>query len=229
LEQIVKRRLLGVLVLVVLSLIGLAIAAAGAIAGGEPTACETVSRAFVQKTVGLPHSTLLRDANNLDGTSGLEPSELPHAFHSECAIGLWSGAAPKSHAAIFPKARAGQAAQVGVDVWAPNSESPDVAEWEEHEFDKLTEGLIKGRFQVLLQLPGRAKALNPKSEGYSGAGLTIKASGSAHGLEAAAGCWWDVGTHRAICMFTEEAEGKPVVDHLNALAAKIVPNFLGAP
>ncbi|HEY1855587.1 MAG TPA: hypothetical protein VGG40_13470 [Solirubrobacterales bacterium] len=206
-----------------------AIAAGSAIASGEPTACETVSLAFLQTTVGLKHSTLLRDANDLEGTGGEEPSELPQAFHSECGIGLWSGKAPKGQAATFEKARAGKAAQVGVDVWAPNDDSPNVGEWESKGFEELTAGFLKGRFQAVLKLPGIVKPLNPEGDGYSGAGITVKATGPAHGLEAAAGCWWDVSTHRAICLLTEEAEGKPVVNHLNTLAKKLVPSFLGAP
>ena len=228
-EQVMKLRGIAVVATTALALIGCALAADGAIAGGEPVACETVSLSFVGKTVGLPHATLLRDHSNLEDTSGLEPAELPQAAHSECGIGLWTGKTPKSRAAIFAKGRAGQAAQVGVDVWAPNNESPFVNEWESKGFGELTTQFLKGRLQLLLGLPGRAKPLNPEGDGYSGAGLTIKATGAAHGLEAAAGCWWDVSTHRAICLLTEEAEGKPVVAHLNALAKKIVPNFLGAP
>jgi hypothetical protein len=228
-EQLMNRRGIVVVVVTALALIGSALAAQGAIAGGEPTACETVSLSFVQKTVGLPHSTLLRDHSNLEDTSGLEPAELPQGAHSECDIGLWSGSAPKSRAAIFAKARAGEAAQVGVDVWAPNPESPFVNEWEGKGFNELTTGFLKGRLQLVLGLHGLAKSLNPQGDGYIGIGLTLKATGIAHGLEAAAGCWWDKGTSRAICLFTEEVEGKPVVDHLNTLAKKIIPNFLGAP
>jgi hypothetical protein len=205
------------------------IAPVAAVAGDVPSGCEVVSLSFVQKTVHLPHSTLLRNSDNREGTAGLEPSELPHGAHGECSVGLWQGTAPKSKSETFVKARAGQAAQVGVDTWAPNPESPDVAEWESKEFDKLTAGFLKGRFQVLQALPGKAKSLNPEGDGYIGAGILIKASGSAAGLEAAVGCWWDKGTSRAICLLDEEAEGKPVVDHLNALAKKIVPSFLGAP
>jgi hypothetical protein len=228
-EQLIKRRGIAVAVITAFALIGYALAAGGALASGEPTACETVSLSFVQKTVGLSHSTLLRDHSNLEDTSGLEPSELPQAAHSECGIGLWSGQAPKTRAASFAEARVGQAAQAGVDVWAPNGESPFVSEWESKGFDELTASFLKGRLQVLLALPGRAKPLNPEGDGYIGAGMTIKASGIAHGLEAAAGCWWDKGTSRAVCLFTEEADGKSVVEHLNKLAKKVVPNFLGAP
>lgn len=197
-------------------------------AGGEPTACESVSLAFVHKTLGFEHSTLIRDHSNLEGSAGEEPSELPHAVHSECGIGLWSGKKPSSRAATFKKARNGRAAQVGVDTWAPNDESPDVGEWEGKEFDELTAEFLKSRFQFL-KVSGHAKPLNPKGDSYIGAGLLVKATGIAKGLVAAVGCWWEESTHRAICLLDEEAEGKPVVDHLNALAKKIVPNFLGAP
>ncbi|MGH2939964.1 MAG: hypothetical protein ACRDPE_17780 [Solirubrobacterales bacterium] len=206
-----------------------AIAPAATMAGDAPTGCEVVSLSFVQKTVHLPHSTLLRNHDNLEGTAGLEPSELPHAVHGECDVGLWRGKPPKGRAETFAKARTGQAAQVGVDTWAPNGESPDIGEWENNEFDKLTAGFLKGRFQVLKALPGKTRSLNPEGDGYIGAGILIKATGPAAGLEAAAGCWWDKGTSRVICLLDEEAEGKPVADDLNALAKKIVPSFLGAP
>ena len=199
-----------------------------ALAGEEPTACETVSRAFVQKTLKLEHSALVRDHSNLEGTSELEPSELPRAVHSVCGIGLWNGAKPTSQAEKFAKARAGQAAQVGIAAWSPNSESPNVGEWEEKEFDELTAGFLKGRFKFL-QVDGEAKPLHPEGDGYVGAGIKVKARGIAKGLVVAAGCWWTEARHRAICVYVEEADGKPVVDHLNALGKKIVPSFLGAP
>ncbi len=203
------------------------IAPPGAWAGGGPTACESVSLAFVQKTLGLHHSALARNHSNVEETAGLEPSELPRAAHSVCGIGVWDGTKPGNRAARLERARAGQAALVGVDAWGPNDESPSVGEWESTEFDELTAGFLKGRFEFL-KVPGRAKPLNPDGDGYIGAGLLVKATGNAHGLEAAAGCWWAESTHRAICVVDEEAEGRPVVKHLNALANKIVPNFLGA-
>lgn len=197
-------------------------------AGEGPTACESVSLAFAQKTLNLEHSALIRDHSNLEGTGNEEPSELPHAIHTQCGIGLWSGKKPGSRAATFEKARNGQAALVGVDTWAPNDESPAVGEWESREFDELTAEFLKSRFHFL-KVSGHAKPLNPEGDGYIGAGLLVKATGIAKGLVAAAGCWWVESAHRAICLLDEEAESKPVVDHLNALAKKIVPNFLGAP
>lgn len=143
----------------------------------------------MQKTLGLEHSGLLRDHSNLEGTANEEPAELSHAVHTECGIGLWSGKKPGSRAATFKKARSGRAAQVGIDTWAPNGESPAVGEWEGTEFNELTAGFLKSRFHFLM-VPGHAKPLNPEGDGYI---------------------------------------GKPVVDNLNALAKKIVPNFLGAP
>src|SRR5262249_57425997 len=101
-------------------------------------------------------------------------------------------------------------------------------EWEKNGFDELTSGFLKGRFQFV-HVAGKGKSLNPNGYGYIGAGLVVKGTGVAKGLIAAAGCWWDHPAHRAICVVDEEAEGKPVVDNLNAMAQKIVPNFLGAP
>jgi hypothetical protein len=122
-QHLLNPRRVAAIALAGLAVTGAALSTSLAVAGEEPTACETVSLAFVQKTVGLPHSTLLRNRSNLEDTSGEEPQELPQAAHSECGIGLWSGAAPKSQGEIFAKARAGQAAQVGVDAWAPTAKA----------------------------------------------------------------------------------------------------------
>ncbi len=201
---------------------------AAARADETSTACETVSLAFVQKTLGLHHSALTRDHSNLEKTVEEEPSELPRAIHTECGVGLWSGKKPANRAKTFKKARAGTAALVGVDTWAPNDESPNVGEWETKEFDELTSDFLKTRFQWV-QVSGHAKPLNPQGDGYIGAGMVVEATGPAKGLVAAVGCWWQHSAHRAICLLDEEAKGKPVVDNLNALAKKVVPNFLGAP
>lgn len=206
------------------------VGAGGARADNElPGACEVTSLSRVQSTVHLEDSALLKNSSDLEGTAGLEPSELPHAVHTVCNVGLWSGAKPKSLGALLAKAKYGRAAQVGIETWAPNDESPDVEDWIKNEYDETTAAFLKTRFALVYKIPGKAKALNPAGEGYPGAGVVIKGSGPAKGVEAAVACWWDHATTRDICLFDEEAEGKPVVDHLNALAKAIVPKFLGAP
>jgi hypothetical protein len=206
------------------------VGASGARADNElPGACEVTSLSRVQSTVGLDHSVLLRDSSDLEGTTGLEPGELPHAVHTTCDVGLWTGSKPKSRGAVLAKAKRGQGAQVGIETWGPNDESPDVEDWIKKEYDETTNGFLKTRFLLVYKIPGKAKPLNTAGEGYSGSGVVIKASGPAKGLEAAVGCWWDHTTKRDICLLDEEAEGKPVVDHLNALAKAMVPSFLGAP
>jgi hypothetical protein len=40
-------------------------------------------------------------------------------------------------------------------------------------------------------------------------------------------CGWEDKTSSAICIFDEEAAFRPVVKHLNQLAAVAVPKFLG--
>ena len=51
--------------------------------------------------------------------------------------------------------------------------------------------------------------------------------GLGKGLVAAAGCWWDDKSSSAVCLLDEEAASKPVVKHLNQLAAIAVPKMLG--
>jgi hypothetical protein len=215
-----------------LAVIGLMLLIGGASATADqelPGACEVTSLSRLQSTVHLEHSALLKNTNDLEGTAGLEPSELPHGIHTVCDVGLWSGAKPKSLGAVIAKAKSGQGAQIGIETWAPNDESPDVEDWNKKEYDEVTSEFLKSRFPLVYKIPGKAEPLNPAGEGYSGAGVLIKASGKAKGVVAAIGCWWDASTHRDLCILDEEAEGKPVVDHLNTLAKTIVPGFLGAP
>ena len=150
-------------------------------------------------------------------------------IHTVCGVGLWSGSKPKNRAAVLTKAKSGQGAQVAILTWAPNNESVNVDKWTNGEFQKTTSEFVKTRFRLVYNFPAQFKPLNPAGDGYSGAGALLKPSGSAKGLVAAVGCWWDPHTHSDLCIFDEEAEGKPVVDHLNGLAKTIVPNFLGAP
>ena len=119
----------------------------------------------------------LSAARDLEGTAGLEPSELPHAVHTVCNVGLWTVSKPKSLGALLAKAKRGQAAQVGIETWAPNDESPDVEDWIKREYDETTSAFLKTRFALVYKIPGKAKSLNPAGEGYPGAGVVIKASG----------------------------------------------------
>jgi hypothetical protein len=215
--------------LVALSGLALLAGTSAASAGEPPGACEVTSLSRVESTVHLQHSILLRNTSDLESTAGEEPSELPFDVHTICDIGVWTGSKPKTRAAVLQRAKSGDAAQVGVETWAPNEASPNVGNWFTTGYEETTSAFLNGRFALVYKIPGRAKPLNPQGEGYSGAGVLIRASGFAKGLIAAIGCWWDHSTYRDICLLDEEAVGKPVVDHLNVLAKNIVPKFLGAP
>ena len=57
--------------------------------------------------------------------------------------------------------------------------------------------------------------------------MVVQVQGLAKGLVAAAGCWWNDNALSAVCILDEEAIGKPVVKHLNQLAAIAAPKILG--
>ena len=202
---------------------------AGVAGADDVRACELASLHRVATTVHLPQAKILRDTSSLDETEGLQPAEVPGVAHTECDLGLWSGAKPKSLAGLFDKARAGEAAQVGVEAWSPNEGSANAADWIKEGWKETTENLIKARWALVFNSAGRNRPLHPKGEGYIGAGATLKVTGKGKGLEAAIGCWWDHPSYRVLCIFDEEDEGKPIVDNLNTLADNIVPKFLGAP
>jgi hypothetical protein len=206
-----------------------ALGAGTASAGDLANGCELVSVHQVKTTVGLPHAEIVRNHTNTEGAQEDEPNEVPGVVDAECDLGLWRGAQPKGPVAAAKKARAGEAAQVGVETWAPNEGSVNEEDWIKTGWKEKTTELIKARWKLVFEGAGKAKPLNPKGEGYIGAGATVKVTGIGKGLEAAIGCWWDVKTHRIVCIFDEEDEGNPIVKHLNSLADKIVPKFLGAP
>jgi hypothetical protein len=220
-----KRCAIGLLAM----LAALALCAGTAGADQLPRACELVSVHKVETIVNQPHAEIVRNTSNLDGSGEDEPSMLPGVAHTECDLGLWSGAKPKGPLAAANEARAGQAAQVGLETWSPNDSSPNVEDWLNTGFQENTEELVKARWKLVFGNAGKAKSLNPKGEGYIGVGATVKVTGIGKGLEAAIGCWWDVNSSRIICIFNEEDEGKPIVHHLNQLADDLVPKFLGAP
>ena len=75
-------------------------------------ACTLLSSSQLKSTLGLSQSTVLR---NYDPTGAGSM-----AVDTECDWGVWSGAPPTSPAATFALARAGHAAQTGIETWAPH-------------------------------------------------------------------------------------------------------------
>jgi hypothetical protein len=71
-----------------------------------------------------------------------------------------------------------------------------------------------------------SKELSPPQFNWDAIGMVTRPQRSAKGLVAAVGCWWDDSALTAVCLFVEEAVGKPVVKHLNQLAAVAVKKVL---
>lgn len=190
-------------------------------ASSEAVACTLVSQTQLRSTLGLDKAFVLR---NYDATSPAAAGT-----NTQCAVGVWSGPTPTTRQAVLLIARSGHGAQVGVETWAPHQGSPSVKDWPQ-DYDKLT-----GRFDIEgVTIPGvfssggwPSKHFTPAHLGNQTTGFTVRiTSGPAKGLVAAVGCWWKDSTYSALCMFVEEAAGKPVVKHLNAVAQIAVPKFL---
>jgi hypothetical protein len=207
-------------------------AAAGALVLASPSRGETTSADAVActlipapkllATVGLAQLQVTR---NYDGTVPVS-----EAVETECDVVAWSGPTPTSLAAAFRVAKSGHGAQVGVDTWAPHEGSPNVQRWLDRDYDKLTGGFLIESVTfpgLFLKAGASAKSFQPPRLGHDAAGLTGAVPGKrAKGLVVAIGCWWEDKSSSAICLFDEEAAGKPVVAHLNKLAQIAVPKFL---
>ncbi len=197
------------------ALLGGATAAGAAPAG---TSCPPISASQLHAILGLPQSLTIR--NTVDS----------HEAHDyECITVAWSGPTPTSLPTVLQRAKSGHGAAVGIETWTPNEQSADVERWKDKDYDTLV-----GRFDIGgVTIPGllttrgwTSKAINPSSLGFHSTGFVTKPQGLATGLTAALGCWWNDKTYSAVCLSVEEAVGKPVVAHLNALAKIAVPKVL---
>ena len=188
--------------------------------GAEAASCPPVSAGQLHSILGLPSS--MQSQNTLDDSGGVA--------HYLCNGAAWSGPAPTSFAGAMRIAKAGHGAAFGIESWAPNEDSPDVQRWKDRDYDELAGGFVKqgaiapGLFTIKLGWP--TKALNPPHLLHDARGLLIYPQGVTKGLVAAVGCWWNDESYSAVCILVEEAVGKPVVKHLNQLAAIAVPKIL---
>jgi hypothetical protein len=205
-----------------------AIAAAATLGGATPVAasrtaagsCPPISPTQARSILALVSSLQMR--NTLDKVGG--------PLHSECNAVAWSGPTPTSTQAAFQLARSGHGAQFGIEAWHPNPASPDVGKWKSKDYGALTDEFQTGAatFPGLLTNSGwPSKRIKPSPFGHATAGFVVQVQGLGKGLVAAAGCWWDDKSYSAVCLLDEEAASKPVVQHLNQLAAIAVPKMLG--
>lgn len=197
--------------------------ARGQPAAPDAVACSLIPTSKLLGIVGLGHSAVMRD---YDGTVPIS-----EAVKTECDVVAWSGPTPTSAQAALQTAKSGRGAQVGVETWAPHEGSPNVQNWLDEDYDTLTGGfLVKSfTFPGLFVKAGaaHAKSFQPPRLGHDATGLTGAVPGQrAKGLVVAIGCWWEDKSSKAICLFDEEAAGKPVVAHLNKLAHIAVSKFL---
>lgn len=181
--------------------------------------CPPVAQAQLRSIVGLSASLQMR--NTVDDSG--------EAVVYLCNGVAWSGVEPTSFQGAVQKARSGQGAGFGIQVWHPNSASSDVQRWKDTDYDKLT-----GEFDVAAETwPGvftpkgwPSSTVHPARLGFQSNGLLVRPQGVAKGLVAAVGCWWNDSSYSAVCLFVEEEAGKPVLTHLNQLAKIVVPKVL---
>ena len=207
----------------IVALVAAAVLAAAASASARSTsavACTMLSTSQLKSTLGLSQSTVLR---NYDPTG---PGSM--AVDTECDWGVWSGAPPTSPAATFALARSGNAAQTGIETWAPNKGHE--RDWSGKGYPELIKELTKGSYAAPTAFAANgvpSHTLRVAHLGHAGTGLTMKPLGLAKGLTVAVGCWWEKKSHKAICVFDEEASSRPVTPHMLTFAKSAVAKFLG--
>jgi hypothetical protein len=205
------------IVVAALSLVAAATAGAGSTSA---VACTLLSSSQLQSTLALSQSTVL--------SSNVPTGALSEDVDTQCGWGVWSGAPPTSPAATFALARAGHAAQIGIETWAPNKGHQ--RSWVATDFTKLTGKLAheSATFPGLFASGGMpSHTIRVPKLGHAGTGFTTAASGPAKGLTVAIGCWWEKKSYKAICVFDEEAASRPVTADLGTLAKIAVAKFLG--
>jgi hypothetical protein len=206
--------------LVVVSTLSLVAASTAGAGSTSAVACTLLSSSQLQSTLGLSQSTIL--------SSNVPTSALSEDVDTQCGWGVWSGAPPTSPAATFALARAGHAAQIGIETWAPNKGHQ--RSWVATDFTKLTGKLAheSATFPGLFASAGMpSHTIRVPKLGHAGTGFTTAASGLAKGLTVAIGCWWEKKSYKAICVFDEEAASRPVTADMGTFAKIAVAKFLG--
>jgi hypothetical protein len=190
--------------------------------GAEAASCPPVSAAQLHAILGLPQS--MQEHNTVDDAGD--------AIRYRCNGAAWSGPPPTTLKGALATARAGHGAAFGIEAWTPNESSPYADQWPK-DYEKLTHGFVIN----VARAPGLftdagwpTKVVKPVNFGYVDQAATVVVnvgSGPAKGLVAAVGCWWSDDSYSAVCLLVEESPRRPVVKHLNQLAAITVPKILG--
>jgi hypothetical protein len=213
-----------------------------ALTGGPPGAEATVTgmtlEDYCKKTPTGGGACSLLPAQQLRSILGLASSAVldagvvssDPALSYQCDLGAWSGPKPTTTAETAQRARSGKAVAVSYETWAPGS-GPNADQWP-NRFAEMTSDFVKG----VLMLPGpygnagwTIKRIQLGHFGHDGGnGLALRGGqGLLKGLAGAGACWWEGAALTAICLVDVEAAGKPILKHLNQLAAIAVPRFLG--
>ena len=161
----------------IVAVVAAAVLAAAASASARSTsavACTMLSTSQLKSTLGLSQSTVLR---NYDPTG---PGSM--AVDTECDWGVWSGAPPTSPAATFALARSGNAAQTGIETWAPNKGHE--RDWSGKGYPELIKELTKGSYAAPTAFAANgvpSRTLRVAHLGHAGTGLDHEATRSRQG------------------------------------------------
>src|SRR5919197_910127 len=180
----------------------------------DSTSCPPIAAGQLRSILGLSNSLQARNTTVASGG----------ADHYTCNGVAWSGTTPTSFQAAMQTAKAGRGAGFGIEAWQPGD---DAGLWKDKNFPKLRSEMLQGYVSfpgVFTNIGWPTKRIDPPGYGHPAVGVVVTVgSGPAKGLVAAVGCWWDSSAYTAVCLLDEEAVGKPVVKHLNALAKIAVP------
>ena len=127
-------------------------AASASATSTSAVACTLLSSSQLKSTLKRTDSTVLR---NYDPTGAGSM-----AVDTECDWGVWSGAPPTSPAATFALARAGHAAQTGIETWAPHQGHE--RDWVAKGYPELIKELTNGSYAAPDRFRGPRSAGAPR-------------------------------------------------------------------
>lgn len=186
------------------------------------SSCSVLPGNQLRSILGLTSSTVL------DGS--VVSSDADSALSYECDLGAWSGPKPTTAAETLQRARSGKAAAVAYETWTQGT-GRNADQWPS-DFAKMTSDFDQG----VITPPGpyadagwSITTFQLQRFGHEGGkGIALRSPGGpTQGLAGAGGCWWNSSTLTVICLVDIEAANKPILTHLNQLAAIAVPRFLG--
>jgi hypothetical protein len=197
-------------------------------ANAATTACDLISLSHLKSILGQQHIAIVDEA---PGTSAVDnPSGMTHSY---CNGVAFTGAAPKTPAAVRRAAANGTGVGFAIDTWAPDEASSDVDSWTLGGFADFVDLITATGLEALLA-PGlplfqsnHVHTLTPVGTQFGGDGalgmtMTPRAIPRARGI---GGAWWSSQSAAVIAIGFETSTGRATVKRLNQLAKLAVSDF----